>query len=79
MGGKTKIAFSSVGFQPLKVVFHIYEEINFASILGTQIDHETLKDDNGNKLTIVGRYIEQNLARQIFPYGVLCSQFFETR
>ena len=51
MGRKMEIAFSSAGFQPLKVVFCIYEEINFARKLGTQIAHETPKDGNGNKLT----------------------------
>ena len=50
-----EIAFSSVGFQRLKVVFPIYEEIDFASKLGTQIAHETPKDDNGNKLIVVGK------------------------
>jgi len=55
MGRKTRIAFSSVDFQPLKVVFHIYEEIDFASMLGTQIDQKILKGGNGNRLIIVGK------------------------
>ena len=48
-----EIAFSSVGFQPLKVVLCIYEEIDFARKLGTQIAHETPKEGNGNKLTTI--------------------------
>ena len=59
-----KIAFSSVGFQPMRVIFCIHKEINFLSRLDSQITHKAPQDVNGNNLTTLEKvyWAESGLA-----------------